>query len=1206
MKKYLHIRIISLVAVIIFSLNWTINAQTPAVTVIQPSEAGIEWVIGTSNLISWTDNFMMPVNIELYKANALNSIIAASVDGSTYSWEISNTLSPGNDYKIRVSSSVTPAYYDDGLLFSLVNNLSETTVHVEQPNLGGITWVKGTTNLISWVDNIPGNVKIDLVNDVLIASDNASFAGYAGGLWGAGTNGGYGFQPWNVEYTGGTEGVVDNPANIGIIGMDNPSFHLGSSPGAHIYTDRPFSAPLQVRSTFSFDWAVNADNGGSGSKGIEIYSGYTALGTPGSKIIDIKHGTGAAITINGAAMFNTFGLNVMNLRFEYTSANNLRVYGLGRNGIELFDQTFVVAGAPNAVRFVTENIASMDANRRLYFNNLKITSPEMLIANNVEESTFLWDISESLPSGNKYKIKVSSMVDQDIKDLSDNYFTIANTESGTITVVQPSVTGITWLRGTSNLISWNDNLSGPCNIMLANHGVTPNTFQLIGSMITGSTFVWDIPENTYPIGTDYKIEIWNEDFTIVDESNSTFSLQDTPANGDISIIQPNINGITWLKGSSYLISWEDNLPGNVNIELYKNGIYYADIADNVVGSTYVWSIDPFMPTDTEYKIRIASSTDNTVDAISNYNFAVSNIPEGGSIEVLQPSVSGITWVRGSSYLISWIDNIPGNVNIVLANHGVTPNTFDVIATGVEGSTQVWDIPETTFPTGTMYKIEVWGQNSTLVGESEYYFSIQDSEANAAIDVVQPNGGEIWLIGNTYLISWTDNLNENVKIELSSDGGTSYTQIPGAESISGSTWNWNTTGLSEGTSYKIKVSSVTSSVFDESDGNFTLSNSAGGTITVNQPNGGEIWLIGSTFLISWEDNLTENVKIELSVNGGTSYSQIPGAESLSGSSWYWNTTGLTESTTCKIKVSSVTSSVDDESNSNFTLSLSAGGIITVGSPNGGENFVIGTSYLVSWTDNLTENVKIELSTNGGATYPTLLTPSGGVSGSTWNWNTTGLSAAASCKIKISSVTSSVEDVSNGNFSLILSAGGTITISQPNGGEEWNLNSTHLISWGDNVVENLDIDLLKYDHLTGDVLATYEIANDVPGTTYTWTINQAGVAAYDYYKIKIYNHLGESFGLDYSNGYFKILPAMLNLIIYPNPADQFTTVKFDEASTDTYTIALTDRFNVQVMARTVDTQNTKELRIATAELSNGVYFLTVASDKSVETKKVIVQH
>jgi hypothetical protein len=54
--------------------------------------------------------------------------------------------------------------------------------------------------------------------------------------WGHGTNGGYGFEPWTVSTSGTTDGQVGNPASIGIIGMDNPSFYLQLHQDNHIPT----------------------------------------------------------------------------------------------------------------------------------------------------------------------------------------------------------------------------------------------------------------------------------------------------------------------------------------------------------------------------------------------------------------------------------------------------------------------------------------------------------------------------------------------------------------------------------------------------------------------------------------------------------------------------------------------------------------------------------------------------------------------------------------------------------------------------------------------------------------------------------------------------------------------------------------------------------------------------------------------------------
>ncbi len=638
-----------------------------------------------------------------------------------------------------------------------------------------------------------------MLNDDLIASDNASYAGYAGGLWGAGTNGGSGFQPWLVEYSGTTGGIVDNPAGIGIIGMDNPSFHLESAPASHIYTDRPFSAPMLVGSTFSFDLAFKTDNGGSGSKGIELYTAYTSIASPGTKIIDIKLTSGNIITINGSPMFNNYGVNVMKLHFEYFSINTLHVYGVGRDGIESFDQNIVISGAPDAVRFLAENMADMNNNRRIYFNNLKITTPDKLLASDVEGSSLHWNIASDIPLGNKFKIKVSSSTDVNLKDESDHYFTITPSGSGSITVLQPSLAGITWVRGNSYLISWNDDVIGAVDIKLFKGGVETLT---IASNIVGSTYLWPIPIGT-TTGSNYKIKVISHDDTSTNDiSDHDFCIQASGSGELITVLQPNIPGINWIKGSSYLISWIDNVPGNVKIKLYKGGVSHSVLAENVVGTTYVWSVpnDASIIPGSDYKIRVSSQEDGSIEDYSDNNFTIT-ANGSGSITVLQPNVSGITWVRGYSYLISWIDDVSGTMDIKLYKGGVLSST---IATDVVGSTYVWDIPIGTV-LGADYTIKVSSHNdSGTFDESDNNFAIQVTPAGGTITVLQPNGGENWFQTLSYYISWDDNFPEPVDIDLVTGTGVFVSNI--ASDVVGSTYVWNTTGTPLG-DYKVKITST---------------------------------------------------------------------------------------------------------------------------------------------------------------------------------------------------------------------------------------------------------------------------------------------------------------------------------------------------------------------------------------------------------------
>lgn len=619
MKKTLHLRMIPLLALLLLISNMQVNAQAPMpfVTVIQPNEPCTEWLVGTTHLISWTDNFVYPVRIDLVDytipGSPTTTNITTAAEGSTYSWAIPSGAVIGNHYKIKVSSSVCGDCYMDvsNSEFKLVASSSGSFIHVEQPNVTGINWIKGETYLISWVDDHPGTMKIKWIK------------------------------------------------------------------------------------------------------------------------------------------------------------------GTGESGV---------------------------------------------IGEFIEGSTFLWTIPVSMVAANDYKIKVMTQdYGDDLEDNSDLNFTISAPGSGTITVIQPSLPGITWVKGDSYLISWIDNITGLVDIDLYKGGVLQYN---IASGVTGSSYVWLIPSST-EVANNYSIKIYSHsDPGSFDDSNNNFSIQAHNSGTTVTVLQPNDPGIIWFKGSTYLISWIDNVPGKMKVSLYKNGSPHSVLAENVNGSTYLWTIpnDGSVLSANDYTIRISSMNDGTIQDFSNVNFSIGETGAGTTITVLQPSVGGITWVKGNSYLISWIDDVPGPVNIKLYKGGSIHST---IADNVVGSTHVWDIPSGT-TSDTDYNVYIFNQAGTVVGHSASDFSIQGTLPGGAVFVLQPNGGENWFIGNTYLISWSDNFAETVDIDLYTAAGV-FKQII-AHNVEGSTYEWNTSGfpVGEAGDYIVMISnSAVPSVSDVSDDHFHL-------------------------------------------------------------------------------------------------------------------------------------------------------------------------------------------------------------------------------------------------------------------------------------------------------------------------------------------------------------------------------------------------
>jgi len=198
----------------------------------------------------------------------------------------------------------------------------------------------------------------------------------------------------------------------------------------------------------------------------------------------------------------------------------------------------------------------------------------------------------------------------------------------------------------------------------------------------------------------------------------------------------------------------------------------------------------------------------------------------------------------------------------------------------------------------------------------------------SITVVSPNGGESWQRGTPHMVTWTYTGTPGpVKIVLLNGGvavGTATASTPLGSGGSGSfLWNIYPTG-STGGNFQIEVSSVSNpSIKDTSDAYFTLTPVGGpipASITVNSPNGGEVWKRGTCHPVTWSSSGSPgpNVKIVLykgTVAVGTATSSTPNDGSFN---WCIYPTGSTGGN-FKILVQSITTpGAQDKSNNYFTL------------------------------------------------------------------------------------------------------------------------------------------------------------------------------------------------------------------------------------------------------------------------------------------------
>jgi len=448
------------------------------------------------------------------------------------------------------------------------------------------------------------------------------------------------------------------------------------------------------------------------------------------------------------------------------------------------------------------------------------------------------------------------------------------------------------------------------------------------------------------------------------------------------------------------------------------------------------------------------------------------------ITITSPN-GGESWPAGTSRSITWSDNISEQVSIDLYKAG--SYYYTITASTPSDAHHLWDIPDT-LQGGSDYKIKITSViNSSIFDFSDGNFTIVGN----VITVTSPNGGENWQAGSAQSITWSDNINEQVSIDLYK-GGSYYYTITGATPSDGHhLWDIPDT-LQVGTDYKIKITSVDfSSISDFSDNDFTV---FGQDIIVTIPNGGESWPAGTSRSITWTDNISEYVSIELYKGGSYYYTVIDSTPSDVHHLWDIPDTAQGGGD-YKIKITSVVNSnIFDFSDDDFTIISK---IITVASPNGGENIPAGTSVAITWTDNISEYVSIDLF-KGGFYYYTVIDSTPSDAHYTWYVPDT-TQGAEDYKIKITSViNSSIFDISDGDFTI---TGNIITITSPNGGESWQPGSTHAITWSDNINEQVSIELYK----AGSYFFT--IIEATPSDAYyAWEISDTIQEGNDY-KIKI---------------------------------------------------------------------------------------------------------
>jgi len=352
-----------------------------------------------------------------------------------------------------------------------------------------------------------------------------------------------------------------------------------------------------------------------------------------------------------------------------------------------------------------------------------------------------------------------------------------------------------------------------------------------------------------------------------------------------------------------------------------------------------------------------------------------------------------------------------------------------------------------------------------------------------VTIVSPNGGEELVPTDTVKIEWATTTvppTVNVQLEYSSNSGMNWTPLGAPMATPNGTTNsinWIVPDNSTPnpiTTNLVRARLIGRSEADTSDRTFTIRPTP--IVNLMTPAGGEIFYVGRTATITWESRSVDYMAVDYSTDGGTNWMPIAARVPAYLGQLDWVVPN-TLTTNAVIRLSdAIRPRFSDRSNT-FTITKDSLALL---SPNGGEVYALGAPITVNWFSSNIGTVKIEFSSNGGATWTV---QGSGINAGNFTYNFT--PAEIPTEQGLVRITSeqngSRVDVSDAFFQIAPAA--NISVYTPVAGDRLVRNSTSVITWQADGVNKVNI---LYSSNGGSTWST--VVNDVAGaqSSYLWTV------------------------------------------------------------------------------------------------------------------------
>lgn len=435
--------------------------------------------------------------------------------------------------------------------------------------------------------------------------------------------------------------------------------------------------------------------------------------------------------------------------------------------------------------------------------------------------------------------------------------------------------------------------------------------------------------------------------------------------------------------------------------------------------------------------------------------------------------------------------------------------------GYATSNSYWRLKVTAVPFGISY----WSVQAIDASFTGSAWATQESYYGGK--VLSPNGGEILRAGTAATIYWYSLANStNTNVYISTNNGVEWTLLNPTPVLSSLGRLAFTVPTVISTQCLVKIEdAANSALYDVSDGTFSIA-STGPYIEVTSHTTPSKLQVGSQHMITWTSSGVSNLKIELSIDEGQSWTMlVPSVSAALG--YKIITVPNTVAPLCYFRLSSLeNANVYAWNKAPFSIVL-----LELLFPNLGDHVMTSpptTNKLnVSWTvlsdgsNNIT-SLKVLLSIDNGDTW-TQLTASTPYLTGTYSGTIPPNTISSECLVRIEdSSDATVQDVSTGPFVIA-----DMKITSPNTAVRWLMGKTYPITWTQNGVVGLLKLQYSFAYLpTGTTWTT--IAENIPANQgeYLWTVPLIASSSFSTCRIRICRQEQDSF-FDISDTNFSVV-------------------------------------------------------------------------------------